>query len=73
MTEAHKKARELLFQAKRSEFERLLCEAKVPPVYEDVARLHIVSGLTLYQIAMKLNISERTVRKYLSVVYDRVL
>jgi len=73
VTKLHKAARDLLMNAKRSEFERILTEAKVPPIYEDVARLHIVSGLTLYQIAMNLNISERTARKYLATVYDRAL
>ena len=73
MTEQHKQARDLLKRAKRSEFEKILTEAKVPPIYEEVARLHIVEGLTLYQVAARLNISERTARKYMAVVYDRAV
>lgn len=73
MTEQHKAARDLLKRAKRYEFERILTEAKVPPIYEDVARLYLVEGLTLYQAAAKLNISERTARKYIATVYDRTL
>lgn len=73
MTEQHKAARDLLKRAKRSEFERILTEAKVPPIYEDVARLYLVKGFTLYQAAAKLNISERTARKYIAIVYDRTL
>lgn len=71
MTPQHKRAREMLKRATRGEFEKILKEAKVPSIYETVARLHLIDGLTLYQIAAKLHIAERTARKYLSIVYDR--
>ena len=72
MTEQHRKAKHRLKSARRAEFEFLLKEAKVPPIYEEVARLHIIDGLTLYQVANKLHIAERTARRYLSIIYTRV-
>ena len=67
-----KNARDWLLASSRRSFYDVLQEAKITPRQQEIAELRFVKGLLNYQIAMKLNISVKTVEKELQSAYKAV-
>ncbi len=72
MNQSSKNARIKLRKATRAEFERLVYEAMLTPVQEQIVRLHIAQGISVAYIAMRLSMSDACVRKHLVEVYEKV-
>ena len=72
MNQASKDARTRLKKSTRKEFESLVYEAMLTPMQEKILRLHIVDRVNIPVIAMRMAMSETTVRNYLSESYEKV-
>ncbi len=72
MNQSSKNARTRLKKSTRKEFESLFYEAMLTPIQERVLRLHIAEGVGVPIIAMRLSVSDTTVRNYLSEAYEKV-
>lgn len=72
MNQQSKDARQKLKKATRAEFESLVYEALLTPFQRNVIRLYICEGLTVLQIAMRLQYSEAGIRRSLSQIYEKV-
>lgn len=72
MNQSSKNARTRLKKSTRKEFESLVYEAMLTPIQERVLRLHIAEGVGVPIIAMRLSVSDTTVRNYLSEAYEKV-
>lgn len=72
MNQSSKNARTRLKKSTRKEFESLVYEAMLTPIQERVLRLHIAEGVGVPIIAMRLSVSDTTVRNYLSDAYEKV-
>ena len=72
MNSASKEARLRLKMSTRAEFERLIFEAMLTPMDEHIIRLHIVDGLSVAYISMRMAISEACVRKHLNAIDEKV-
>lgn len=64
--------RSWLISSSRSSFNAVLEEAKITPRQLEICELKFVKGMANYQIAMKLNISDKTVEKELNTVYKQI-
>lgn len=62
MNQKSKDARSQLKRATRREFERLVYEAMLTPMQEHIIRLHIVKDVPVPIIAMRMALSETTVK-----------
>lgn len=67
-----KAARLHLKKASRSEYEKIVQEAKLTPTQEDVLRRHILCDETVCKISMDTNRSERRVKSLLHQAYQAV-
>lgn len=67
-----KAARKYLKESTREEFERTIYSAKLTPMQDKIIRLHILEDRPVCYIAMKLILSEATIRRALSEIYLRV-
>ena len=56
----------------RSSFYAVLEEAKITPRQIEICELRFVKGMTNYQIAAQLNISDKTVEKELNTAYKQI-
>lgn len=72
MNADNKSARDWLLTSSRRSFYDVLKEAKITPRQQEIAELRFVGGLLNYQIAMKLNVSVKTVEKELQSAYKAV-
>ena len=72
MNQASKDARTRLKKSTRREFESLVYEAMLTPVHERILRLHITEGVSVPIIAMRMRMSDTTVRNYLCEAYEKV-
>jgi len=72
MNQKSKDARLQLKRATRREFERLIYEAMLTPMQEHIIRLHIVNDVSVSIIAMRMALSETTVRNQLAAIYEKV-
>lgn len=72
MNQQSKNARTRLKKSTRKEFETLVYEAMLTPIQERIVRLHIAEGVGVPIIAMRLSVSDTTVRNYLSEAYEKV-
>ena len=72
MNQSSKNARTRLKKSTRKEFEKLVYESMLTPIQERVLRLHIAEGVGVPIIAMRLSVSDTTVRNYLSEAYEKV-
>ncbi len=72
MNADNKSARDWLLASSRRSFYDVLKEAKITPRQQEIAELRFVEGLLNYQIAMKLNVSVKTVEKELQSAYKAV-
>lgn len=72
MNADNKSARDWLLTSSRRSFYDVLKEAKITPRQQEIAELRFVEGLLNYQIAMKLNVSVKTVEKELQNAYKAV-
>ena len=61
----------LIGSTKRS-FHAVLEEAKITPRQIEICKLRFVKGMTNYQIAAQLNISDKTVEKELNTAYKQI-
>ena len=64
--------RSWLISSSRSSFNSVLEEAKITPRQIEICELKFVKGMTNYQIAMQLNISDKTVEKELKTAYKQI-
>ena len=72
MNQSSKNARTRLKKSTRKEFEKLVYEAMLTPIQARVLQLHIAEGVGVPIIAMRLSVSDTTVRNYLSEAYEKV-
>lgn len=72
MNEMLRKTREWLNCSPRTPFNAVLHEAKITPRQVEICELKFVQGLTNYQIAIKLNLSDKTIEKELNTAYKRI-
>lgn len=72
MKETRLLARQRLKQATKAEFETLIVGANLTPFQEQIIRLHIVKGYSVYKTAMTLSCCESSIRKNLSTIYEKV-
>lgn len=72
MNQSSKNARTRLKKSTRKEFESLVYEAMLTPIQERIVRLHIAEGVGIPIIAMRLSVSDTTVRNYLTEAYEKV-
>lgn len=72
MKEENKKARDWLIKSSRRSFYSVLEEAKITPRQMEICELRFVKGLFNYQIAMRLNITEKTVENEIKTAYKAV-
>jgi RNA polymerase sigma factor (sigma-70 family) len=56
----------------KSSFYAVLEEAKITPRQIEICELRFVKGMTNYQIAAQLNISDKTVEKELNTAYKQI-
>lgn len=72
MNKNSKYARKFLKECTREEFEKAIYDANLTPTQEDIIRLHILKDKSVIAISMKLNLSERSVKKALSIAYLKI-
>ena len=65
--------RRLLKKSLKSDFEKILAEAKMTEAEERIVRSAIVLGSSNIQTAMSNNVSESTVYRVLDDFYDRAI
>lgn len=61
-----------LIQSTRSSFDAVIREAKLSPRQVQVAEMRFIDRLMNYQIAMRLNVSTKTVESDLNFIYHAV-
>ena len=64
--------RNWLIGSTKSSFHAVLEEAKITPRQIEICELRFVKGMTNYQIAAQLNISDKTVEKELNTAYKQI-
>ena len=64
--------RNWLIGSTKSSFRAVLEEAKITPRQIEICELRFVKGMTNYQIAAQLNISDKTVEKELNTAYKQI-
>ena len=64
--------RNWLMGSTKSSFYAVLEEAKITPRQIEICELRFVEGMTNYQIAAQLNISDKTVEKELNTAYKQI-
>lgn len=67
-----KNTRDWLQTSTRRSFSAVLEEAKITPRQVEICELKFVKGLTNYQIAMRLNVSVKTIDKELNTAYKQI-
>ncbi len=73
MNELLRKTRDWLNCSPRKSFDAVLHEAKITPRQLEICELKFVKGMTNYQIAAELNLSDKTtIEKELSTAYKQV-
>ena len=72
MKNSRKLARQKIKQAIKSEFEEIIDSANLTPIQEQITRLHFVKDWTICKIAMSLSCCESTIRKNLTIAYDKI-
>lgn len=72
MNEMLRKTREWLNCSTRRSFSAVLHEAKITPRQMQICELKFVKGLTNYQIAAELNVSDKTIEKELNRAYKSI-
>lgn len=72
MNEMLRKTREWLNCSTRRSFSAVIHEAKITPRQMQVCELKFVKGLTNYQIAAELNVSDKTIEKELNRAYKSI-
>ena len=67
-----KQTRQYLKICNREEFEKAIYNANLTPTQEDIIRLHILKDKSVIAISMELNLSERSVKRTLSIAYFKI-
>jgi len=65
-------ARNALKEATRARYDKLVDEAKLTPLQEEMLRLHIALGEPIREVALITHCSEATVKRHLHNAYRRV-
>lgn len=65
-----RKVRDWLYNCTKGEFYKALGEAKINPRQLAVCEKRFIDGLFNYQVGMELNISDKTVERDVTKVYD---
>ena len=72
MNEMLRKTREWLNCSSRKSFGAVLHEAKITPRQIEICELKFVKGMTNYQIAAEMNLSDKTIEKELNRAYKSI-
>ena len=72
MNEMLRKTREWLNCSSRKSFSAALHEARITPRQIEICELKFIKGMTNYQIAAELNLSDKTIEKELSRAYKSI-
>jgi predicted DNA-binding protein YlxM (UPF0122 family) len=72
MDNARKAARLMLINSTRTQYQKIIYQAKLTPTQENIINLYILQDLPICTIADKLNMSEGGIRKNIAKVYDRI-
>jgi DNA-binding NarL/FixJ family response regulator len=64
--------RKLLKDCPRKVYQNLIYVAKLTPAQENIINLYILQGLSICDIADRVNLSESSVRRIIAKVYDYV-
>lgn len=67
-----KNTRDWLQASTRRSFSAVLEEAKITPRQVEICELKFVKGMTNYQIAAELNVSDKTIEKELNRAYKSI-
>ena len=73
MNSERKEIRKLLKKSLKSDFEKILYEAKMTADEEKIIRCICCKGMSKVQTAMELHISESTVYRVMDDFYDRAV
>jgi len=72
MKPSRKAARRRLKQSTRTEYERLIYEAKLTPRQEQIINLHILNDCSVCKIALSLSCCQSLIRKELTSAYEKI-
>ena len=72
MNEMLRKTREWLNCSSRKSFGAVLHEAKITPRQIEICELKFVKGMTNYQIAAEMNLSDKKIEKELNRAYKSI-
>lgn len=72
MNEMLRRTRDWLNCSSRTSFGAVIHEAKITPRQIEICELKFIQGLTNYQIAVKLNVSDKKIEKELNTAYKRI-
>lgn len=67
-----KNTRDWLQTSTRRSFSAVLEEAKITPRQIEICELKFIKGMTNYQIAAELNVSDKTIEKELNRAYKSI-
>lgn len=73
MDDGLKKVRRQLKEAVLEEYKETVAKAALTPLQEEVLDLHILGGLSIVQISLKLHLSVRAVTDRLARAYKKIL
>jgi DNA-directed RNA polymerase specialized sigma24 family protein len=73
MNPEQKKVRKYLKEAALDEYKEAVGKAALTPLQEEVLNLHILRGLSLVQISLKLHLSIRAITDRLARAYKKIL
>lgn len=67
-----KNTRDWLQTSTRRSFSAVLLESKITPRQIEICELKFIKGMTNYQIAAELNVSDKTIEKELNRAYKSI-
>lgn len=72
MKDCKRNTRDWLNESSRHSFFEILQEAKITPRQMQICEMKFVGGLMNYQIAMKLDVSTKTIDRDISMAYKAI-
>lgn len=72
MNITNKNARDWLKESSERSFHSVLKEAKITPRQQEIMKLRFIENKLNYQIAMQLNVSEKTVGREINTAYKAI-
>ena len=72
MLDCHKLVRNVLRNCTRTAYENIIHESKLLPIEAQCVNLFIIDNKTQFEIAARVNLSERSVRLYLQKAYKKI-